>query len=334
MSAGSGGRRKRGGHEEEEHVNHERWLVSYADMVTLLMCLFIVMFAISQVDKEKLISLQSGMPVSFGGSATATILDGASVHEAGGGAADPFGGAASPAPVTDEVRDRAEDLVAAQERAAAEQRLEAARAEVDHLAGVQADITAALAEQGLLDRVSFRVTADGLVVAVVADDVFFASASAQIRPEGLEVVHAVAPVLRALPNDVRVEGHANHLPLSTRAFPSNWELSAARAASVVRRLIDAEGIAAERLAALGYGSTRPLLPPSDPRALTTNRRVDVVVVSTQPADVRSLLPTAAAEKAAEATAPAADADHAPAAEAPETEHAAEPAKDAAASGGH
>jgi chemotaxis protein MotB len=138
--------------------------------------------------------------------------------------------------------------------------------------------------------VHFRVTDRGLTVAIIADDVFFASAQAVLRPKGREVLTAIGPVLAHLTNDVAVEGNANNLKISSTLYPSNWELSGARASSVVRYLISVDDITPNRLSATGYGSSRPLYPASDPRSVTYNRRVDLVVVSQQSAAVRALLP--------------------------------------------
>ena len=118
------------------------------------------------------------------------------------------------------------------------------------------------------------------MVALVSDDVFFESASATLRPRGIAVLQAVAPAVRPLPNDIAVEGHANRLRLTTTdIYPTNWELSAARAAGVVRWLIANGDMRASRLSATGYGSSRPMFPASDPRSISFNRRVDIVLVS-------------------------------------------------------
>jgi chemotaxis protein MotB len=98
-------------------------------------------------------------------------------------------------------------------------------------------------------------------------------------------------VLAPLSNDIAVEGNANNLAISSAIYPSNWELSGARASSVVRYLISDDGITPNRLSATGFGSSRPLYPASDPRSVSYNRRVDLVVESQQPAAVRALLPS-------------------------------------------
>jgi chemotaxis protein MotB len=130
------------------------------------------------------------------------------------------------------------------------------------------------------------------VVVLFADDVFFANGSATIQPTGERVVDTLAPVLAGAGGPLSAEGHANHLPVGAGSiYPSNWELSAARAAAVVRRLVEVDGLAGDRVSATGYGDARPLVPASDPASVTINRRVDLLLRSTAPAEVRELLPT-------------------------------------------
>ncbi|GAB2693869.1 flagellar motor protein MotB [Thalassiella azotivora] len=295
----SADRRRRGGH-EEEHENHERWLVSYADMITVLMALFIVLYAMSQVDQAKYVELRNSLAQGFGNDSSSPVPGGTGLLEDSGRQPTPVqeqvGAAPQPIDLTGEGRTdagRQEDTGLTQEQLRA-----LAEAEVADLERVKAELEAALAAQGLGDRVRFRITERGLVAAVVADDVFFDSASAAIRPTGLRVLDTIAPVLKQRPEEIAVEGHANHLQITSSAvYPTNWELSAARAASVVRRLVDAGGLAQTRLFATGFSDTRPLYPPQSPEALAGNRRVDLVVVSQQPAQVRVLLPEIAAARA-------------------------------------
>src|SRR3712207_4164230 len=130
----------------------------------------------------------------------------------------------------------------------------------------------------------------GLVVHIVADQVLFDAEEAVLRPEGGAILDAVAPTLLALPNQLAVEGHANHLPVTAGGpWPSNWELSAFRATTVVRYLAG-DGVPQNRMSAEAYGSTRPLVPETDRNAITVNRRVDIVVLSTASAEANALLP--------------------------------------------
>lgn len=289
MSAGHGGGRRPKKHEEEEHENHERWLVSYADMMTLLLVLFVVLYAMSQVDKDKFAALAKGLAVSFGGPVTVTpgptpegsVLDGLS------GAID-IASAIPPDPTVSEASVDAAAAAAAAERA---QRVaNEAQGAYDELAAARERLAAALAEAGYPDAARFEIDERGLVVHIVADAVLFDAEEAVLRPEGKAILTAVAPTLSGMPNVLRVEGHANHLPVTRGGqWPSNWELSGWRASTVLRYLAS-DGVPENRISAAGYSSTKPLVPISDPAAISANRRVDVVVLSTASAEANALLP--------------------------------------------
>ncbi len=288
MSAGHGRRRAKK-HEEEEHENHERWMVSYADMMTLLLVLFIVLYAMSQVDKAKFAALASGLSESFGAPVVAmtnTTPEGA-VLEGLPGAVD-IASAIPPDPTVSQAHVDAAAAAAAAERA---QRVAAeAAAAYDDLAAARAKIEAALAAAGYSDAARFEIDERGLVVHIVADEVLFDAEEADLRPEGRQILDAVTPPLVELPNVLRVEGHANHLPVTAGGpWPSNWELSGYRASTVLRYLA-VGGVPEPRMSATGYSSTRPLVPESDPDALSVNRRVDIVVLSTASAEANALLP--------------------------------------------
>ena len=288
---------------EEEHENHERWLVSYADMITVLMALFIVLFAISQIDNQKFLELRNGLAHGFGTSSTIPVDGGSGLLTDDGEVPSPtrLDVMAAPKPVNltgngqGGMAEGASSARTAADQAATQA---AAQREVARLVEVRERLTSALNGQGLGDRVRFRITERGLIAAVVADDVFFENASAAIQPTGRRVLDAMAPTLRDLPEEIAVEGHANHLRMSgSTLYPTNWELSAARAASVVRHLAGPGGIKATRMSAIGFGDTRPLYPVTSPEAISGNRRVDLVVLSQQPAAVRALLPAFAAREA-------------------------------------
>jgi chemotaxis protein MotB len=297
--------RKRGrGHaaHEEEHENHERWLVSYADMMTLLMVLFIVLFAISQVDQRKFAALKDGLTAGFGASEKVPVNGGTGIIETDGVVPAPMSldvGLGVKQDVTTGTNNRAYQAGGGSSSASGTSgtgttsaaAVKAAQAELEKFAKIEKAIRDSLKGSGLQDKVRFQVTDRGLTVAIVADDVFFASASAELRPKGIVVLQSVGPVLAPLSNDIAVEGNANNLAISSAIYPSNWELSGARASSVVRYLISDDGITPNRLSATGFGSSRPLYPASDPRSVSYNRRVDLVVESQQPAAVRALLPS-------------------------------------------
>jgi chemotaxis protein MotB len=295
-SAGKGGHGGHGGrrakkHEEEEHENHERWLVSYADMMTLLMALFVVLWALSQVDMTKFTAFSQGLQEGFG--APVTILnDGGAIDAPADSPLKPVQVAQEAAidgtPQTDAEKAAAEAAAAQQ----AQQTAAEAKAAYDQLSQARDALAAALAAAGESGAAQFVIDERGLVIHVVSDPVLFAPESSALQSQGATVLDALAPTLAALPNQIRVEGHANSLPVTRGGpWPSNWELSAVRATTVLRHLSEQDGVSEDRLSAAGYGSTRPLVPDSDPDYVTVNRRVDVVVLSTASAGANALLPS-------------------------------------------
>jgi len=288
---GGGGRRKK--HEEhEEHENHERWLVSYADMMTLLMVLFIVLFAMSQVDKEKFNQLRHSLSAGFGGESVAFQGRGEQVQEQQDAAPEPM----QEIPAKQTVADKElQQAVQNADRAKQSQMAQHAEKEVENLEAIKQKILEALEAQGLADAVRFTIDERGLVVTIVTSGVVFAGDQAALLSAGREILDGVGPSLASIPNRIQVDGHTNQLPIGSSNYPSGWELSSARASSVVRYLHDRFAIGNERLSATGFADTRPLYPAADPRSVTLNRRVEVVILSTLPAEERALLPSAAHE---------------------------------------
>jgi chemotaxis protein MotB len=304
MSSGGGGaRRRKGGHEEhEEHVNHERWLVSYADMLTLLFVLFVVLFSMSSVDQKKFAELAAGLSEGFGAqtaafSGSAANLDGtASQAVSINPAARPDDGSSGTAGMTKEQKEAVERAVRAAGRVKASKNAEAAAKEVENLKEIERKIAAALLKAKLLDQVKFTIDRRGLVVTIITNEVTFEGNRADLKSGGARILDTVAPALAALPNNIEVDGHTNQLKATTTFYPSGWELSAARASTVVRYLTD-HGLAKDRMSAVGFSDTKPLIDPKDPKSVQMNRRVDVVVLTTLTAEQAALLPVAAGEDA-------------------------------------
>lgn len=299
MSA-RGGRRRHV--EEEEHANHERWAVSYSDMMTVLMGLFIVLFAISQVDQQKFTALRDSLATGFGQGTVHSsvlesnpgVLDGVSaatnaneVGTAGLVTADKGLGQQASAPQA------AGAKAAAAAPTADPQTLLAARAEVAHLDQIRDAIKAELGAVGLSDAVDYKITERGLIIGLVAQDVFFGPESAQLTPKAQQVIDSLSPTLRGISEQVSIEGHANTLPVSGK-YATNWELSSDRATQVLRRLVEADAMPPGRIMAVGFGDARPEVPGDDAQSLAANRRVDLVVLSGAPDSVRKLLPLVAA----------------------------------------
>src|SRR3954451_3810268 len=277
-------------HEEEEHENHERWLVSYADMLTLLFALFVVLFAMSQVDVTKFNSFAEGLQQGFG--APVTILDdGAALDAESESPLQPVQ-VAEDAAIDGTAQTDAEKAAAAEAaQQQAKQTAAEATAAYDQLSDVEQALKAALAAAGQSGAAQFVIDERGLVVHVVSDPVLFGPESATLLPRGATVLDALAPMLAGVPNQLRIEGHANSLPVTRGGpWPADWGLAAGRAATGLRHLSEADGLAEDRMSAAGYGSTRPLVPDSDPSYVTVNRRVDIILLSTASAKADALLP--------------------------------------------
>lgn len=249
-------------HEEEEHDNHERWLVTYADLLTVLMALFIVMFAMSVVDKGKFEKLKQGLEDYFGSGPE--LIDGGS-------------GLLSQQEATDAVEiDVAAAVAALQSERARDDAVTRERADLEE---ARRRILESLREKGLQDSVRFRIDERGLVVTIVTDEVLFDLGSATLRPAGSAVLDGIGPALVPLPNPVTVEGHTDDLPISGGRFPSNWELSTERSTTVLRYLIERHRLPPARMSAAGYADQRPVAP-NTPQQRATNRRVEVIVRAT------------------------------------------------------
>lgn len=286
------GRKRR--EEHEEHENHERWLVTYADMVTLLMVLFIVMFSMSVVDEKKFNALKAGLAAGFGQS-TSVMTGSESILEQPGVApvspvrADTFPGATP----SDQ---RAQELLDAERR-----RYAAARAEVSRLDELRTSLEGALREAGLRGDVRTAIDERGLVLSLTSQHVVFEADRADLSERGTRVLDVVAPVLRDAPEELRIDGHTNQVPVKPKYFATDWDLSAARAVTVLRHLNEVGEIPAGRLSAAAYGHEVPLVDPARPGSQRVNKRVDIVVLSDLPAGTRELLDDVAARQDGQST---------------------------------
>ena len=258
-------KRKRHEEHEEAHAD-ERWLITYADMITLLMAFFIMMFAMSQLDLAKFQEFREGVISHFGGRGTPVMP---------GGDGNLKGGVA---PLLDLPVGTQKGL-SSQNTGKQLLREAARRAERDSFDKARQTILRQLARQGLVRAVSFRLEARGLVVTILTDRVLFDLGSAELRPDGHRILDALADGLRQLPNPVAVEGHTDNLPIHSSVYASNWELSTGRASSVVRYLIEHPHLPATRLSAAGYADQHPAASNATAGGRALNRRVQVVVMS-------------------------------------------------------
>ena len=286
MSSGGGRKGKKA--IEEEHENHERWLVSYADMMTVLVALFIVLYAISQVDQDKYDQLRTSLAAGFGAPQVSILSDGTGpMSETSTDVVIPTIEDIIPT-VSDSVQQTEVSAVTGDTETVDPGDLAAAKLEYASLDNLAAQIEAALAAQGLQGVLQFKIDERGLVIGMVTNEVFFAAESAVLTQTSQIVVDTLSPFILGLPNEVSIEGHANTVP--TSVYSSNWELSSDRATQVLRRMVEVGGVPGNRVSAVGYGEARPLIANDTAEGLASNRRVDLVVLSGQPERIRALLP--------------------------------------------
>ncbi len=269
--------------EHEEHVNHEAWVIPYADMLTLLMGLFLVLYGMSSLDLKKFQDMAVGLNQALGSGDLAIepfpAAGGSSpaVVEVTGGAEPGAGDAAVPQ-IGPSRADRAEAALAREE-----QRNLARVEEEAAFDAVRETIARRAEELGLGEALGFRTEPRGLVVTILSDRVLFRPGSAEVRSEGSEILRLVAATVADVPNQLAVEGHTDDRPITTAAFPSNWELSTARATTVLQELVAGGRVAPQRVTASGYADQRPVADNATADGRARNRRVELVLLTQVPA---------------------------------------------------
>ncbi|MDP1793335.1 MAG: flagellar motor protein MotB [Acidimicrobiales bacterium] len=247
--------------DHEEHENHERWLITYADMITLLMAFFVMMYGLSILDLKKFDQFKAGVATQLGKS---PITPGGQGILVGGS-----GIVAAAAPTLGSgPRDGAGDATQASGDLSRE-----------NLAALAASVDQKMREAGATpDEVSVTTDPRGLVVEITSR-VLFRSGSAFMEREGLAVLDQVAVALSRIDNRVMIEGHTDSVPVQRGGlYPSNWELSTARATQVLRWITEVRGLHAPRFSAAGYADTHPRFPNDTPQHRSMNRRVDIIIV--------------------------------------------------------
>lgn len=221
------------------------WLTTYADMVTLVLCFFVLLFSVSIVEMDKFKAAMSSLQGALG------ILEGSTTPPA----PPPSNGIFEPG-------DSQAQLLAQ---------------EMQMMRAMAAEFEQELAGMGLTEKVTVELEERGIVFRL-ADTVLFDIGKDELRPEAREVLLKVGELLSDLDNPIRVEGHTDNWPISTPRFPSNWELSTGRATSVVRFLIEEAGMNPKQLQAAGYGEYHPIADNDTPEGRQSNRRVDVIIL--------------------------------------------------------
>lgn len=231
---------------KEKGAKAPGWLTTYGDMVTLILTFFVFLFSFSTIDvmqfQKMVFSFKGALGVLTGGK-TFNVERIIGMGFTGMDA----GMLRQQTPYLKEVMKQVERLV-----------------ERENLGG----------------ELKLRFTREGLVI-TLTESILFDPGSAVLKPNAISVLLELSKILAGIPNDLRVEGHTDNTPIRTPIYPSNWELSSARAASVAKFLIDKGGIDPRRVAIAGYGQYRPIVPNDTPEHKALNRRVDIVILSTK-----------------------------------------------------
>jgi len=272
------GRRRRGGGGHGEESN-ERWLLTYADMITLLMALFMVLFSISSVNISKWVTLQRSLKAAFSGN----ILPGGKAIAKPGASAN-----TSHAPSSMDVQaivpvtaNTASTLASSSTHGAASAAQASAPSAADQQASLFAQIKHELDEyaraHGFAKKVETSIDSRGLVIRVLTDDLLFASGQAALSSRSTSLLGEISQLLDlASEHPVDVEGNTDNVPISSSVYPSNWELSTARASTVVRFLSE-HGVSPSRLTATGYADQHPIASDQTASGRARNRRVEIVL---------------------------------------------------------
>jgi len=226
----------------EEHENHERWLVSYADFITLLFAFFTSMYAISSVNEGKFRIMSESLAIAFNPSiyTTTRVQEGPKfVKEQRSHVSDEF------KPVS----------------SSNYQKVQAALKDLE------------------VDKKLTLIADENKITIRISESMLFEPGTDRLMKEALPVINEVAAVLSGLPNSVRIEGHTDNVPVNTERFPTNWDLSSARAVSLLKYLISEHGYEPRRLSALGFGEYRPIDTNDTPSGRFKNRRVDIMILN-------------------------------------------------------
>ncbi|EGW36513.1 flagellar motor protein MotB [Desulfosporosinus sp. OT] len=260
---------------EAEKENGERWLLTYSDLITLLMIFFVVLYSMSKVDAQKFQAVAESLSKALGGGTPSKIElstspVGPSLFQTGtpsakttvpGKGKDPNNTTYTDPTMNGENKNAGQGNVDAEKMS-----IDSIKAKLDKFAvdnGIQTTLVTSIEERGL--------------VVSIQETLLFDSGSAVITPHARAILEKVSTVLAAAPNQIKVEGHTDNLPIHTAQFPSNWELSVIRATNVVQ-ILQSDGITPDRLSATGYGEYRPISPNNTDAGRSKNRRIDLIIL--------------------------------------------------------
>jgi chemotaxis protein MotB len=251
--------RRHKAHGDGGHDNGERWLLTYADLITLLMVFFVVLYSMSSADSSKFKAISVALQQAF----NLDVFKGRGATSIGDTDTE-----SAPAPVENVIND----------------------SKVSQVSQLESKIQAAVGGAEQSPDVSVSIDTEGVVIRL-SGSYLFDSGRAELKPNSLTVLDAVAAELRHQTNDIRVDGHTDSTPIDSPRYPTNWELSVARALAVTRHLTESDGLPSGRLMAAGFGEFRPLMSNDTRDHRAMNRRVEIHLLSSTTALVQLAIPT-------------------------------------------
>ncbi|MDR1914924.1 MAG: OmpA family protein [Clostridiales bacterium] len=256
--------------EHEPPENHERWLISYADFITLLMVFFVVLYSMSKVDVAKYEQLSQSLNSALSGGIS--VLDNPPA-----GMISPDTNGSGPIVTPGGGKEGTEGEESGREE---DTGFSTGISELQDMQTVKKELQTYFAEHNLDASISLSIDERGLVVSL-NDTILFDPGSSDLKSTAQNRLTEIGGVLNLLENYIRVEGHTDNVPISSSRYASNWELSALRATTVVRLLTSVAGIPAGKLSAVGYGEYKPIADNSTPEGRSMNRRVDIILLSSK-----------------------------------------------------
>ena len=236
-------------------LGHDRWLVSYADFITLMFAFFVVLYAFERSDQKKQMQVSAAISAAFRS----------------------MGGRAKSAAMTGEADASRNTTAAPPATPSAEEQVSEPASVKENLDRLRHELAETLQSQIASHAISLEMGRDGLVISL-REAGFFASGSAEPKADALPTLRQIAAKLGAAPFDVRVEGHTDNVPIHNAQFASNWELSTARATGIARLFLEIGSIPPERISAAGYAEYHPVAGNDTAEGRAQNRRVDLVVM--------------------------------------------------------
>lgn len=262
--------KKRKAHEHEEHID-ETWLIPYADLLTLLLALFIVLFASSQIDQKKFEQLSRSLNVAFNGGDSFFLPSNTVPFDQSGLERNKN---ESKYETTEDTEPNEEEIM--------EKEIKPSK-ETDELMELKEQMDAYILDNDLNTQISTNLNQDALKISINSDDALFATASAIVEPEARQIALTISDLLSEYPGyDIIVSGHTDNVPIHNNLYEDNWDLSAERALNFMKILLSNENLDKSRFRSEGHGEYKPVASNETAAGRALNRRVEISILRNEP----------------------------------------------------